>query len=661
MRWTKWLDLSLAAATLFLCAGAALAAPQNGWWWNSAESGRGFFIEKQGDTLFMGGYFYEADGRSTWMVSGGGTTDPNAYTGRLYSVRDGQTLLGAYKAPTGGDAGEVRLQFADATHGTLTWPGGTIPIERQVAGAGTASFQPTGWWWNSAESGRGYSIEVQGDTLVMVGFMYAANGDPVWYLSAGKMASPQRYEGALLSFSGGQAMSGPYKAPTFAAAGGILIDWTSLAAATLTLSDAPPPVALAPAQSKRSFGIVPQLVKVAAPAATATGVPAGTASSATLGAAGGKLATPDGKLALTIPAGALAADTVITIQPLTNLAHGRIGAAYRLTPEGQTFLKPVTLAFAYTDADVVGSAPGALGAAFQTAAGYWQWAGPATVDTTAKTVSVTTGHFSAWSLVKGLQLLPASKNVKVNGTVPLAVVFCFPQDDADLAPLGYSCDTEGDLAPLAAVGEWSVNGTPGGGGAIGTVSGNGSGAMYTAPAVEPSPNTVAVSARVTIGAKGTVLLVSNITIGGETWSGVGESQDPAAGYGARATLKWTLAGRTNNVAVFVPSGVATLSIEDCIVSPSSGPVAPSGWLYIDYNTTPPKYRGFGTTYWTMSLTCPPNPTASGLTAAALYLGGSGGDFGAEATGFVSADGTTIEGTDIFADGTRMTWKFTRDP
>lgn len=123
------------------------------------------------------------------------------------------------------------------------------------------------------------------------------------------------------------------------------------------------------------------------PVATAVGAPTGTATSATIGAAGGSVGTPDSKLVLTIPAGALASDTVISIQPLTNLAPGRIGGAYRLTPNGQTFLKPITLTFAYTDEDLVGTSADFLGAAFQTADGYWQWIGDATVDTTARTVS----------------------------------------------------------------------------------------------------------------------------------------------------------------------------------------------------------------------------------------------------------------------------------
>ena len=248
------------------------------------------------------------------------------------------------------------------------------------------------------------------------------------------------------------------------------------------------------------------------PSATAVGVPAGSIVSASIGAAGGSMGALDGKLVLTVPAGALASTTVISIQPLSNLAHGRRGAAYRLTPEGQNFLKPVTLTFAYSGQDLQGTAAEALGAAFQTPTGFWQWAGIATVDTTAKTVSVSSIHFSDWSMVSGAQLFPASKTIKVKTNVAMQVLVCYaPGEEGGLTPLGYRCETDGDTSNISIARDWSVNGRLGGG-AFGTVSGNGSAAIYTAPQFEPRPNTVAVSASVDRGARGTVLLVSNITV-----------------------------------------------------------------------------------------------------------------------------------------------------
>jgi hypothetical protein len=233
---------SLLVALLF-ATQAALGQgvpPESGWWWNPAEDGRGFFIEVQGGVLFMAAYFYAEDGRATWVVSAGPMTGDTSYTGRLIEVRGGQALFGGYRAPTSqADVGELRIEFASAGHGTLTWPGGQVPIHRQVFGLRTASFDPTGWWWNPAEDGRGFSIEVNDGRLFLAAFMYDDAGNPVWYISAGLMASETRYQGELIEVGGGQTMTGAYQPPSsLTTVGTITVDFASTQQATLTLSDA---------------------------------------------------------------------------------------------------------------------------------------------------------------------------------------------------------------------------------------------------------------------------------------------------------------------------------------------------------------------------------------------------------------------------------------
>ncbi len=233
------------AATLLValvCCNAAHADPEVGWWWNPDESGRGFFIESQGGIVFLAGYFYESDGRATWLVSGGSNSDPYSYQGRLLRVTGGQTLFGDYRppdAPT--DAGPISLRFTDDQHGTLTWPGGTIAIERDYFGTpgNTPRFEPqSGWWWNAAENGRGYSIEVQGNNLFAVAFMYDDAGNPVWYWSAGPMSTPMHYEGQWLQFANGQTMGGAYRPPSAPTpVGRLSIDFTTVGDAVVTSDD----------------------------------------------------------------------------------------------------------------------------------------------------------------------------------------------------------------------------------------------------------------------------------------------------------------------------------------------------------------------------------------------------------------------------------------
>ncbi len=302
------------------------------------------------------------------------------------------------------------------------------------------------------------------------------------------------------------------------------------------------------------------------PAATAVGTPIGSAATATLGAAGGTLSSPDGKVALRVPAGALAADTVIRIQPITNHAHGGKGNAYRFTPDGQTFQTPITLRFTYTDADLEGTVAQALGAAYQSEDRYWHWARNPVLDAASKTVTVSTTHFTDVAAVAGFNLRPASATVKVGGTVALKVKFCYPAAmlDIEAVPLavGLECfdpRAPDALAPANGVSQWAVSGP-------GSVSGGSFSATYTAPATKPRPNTAFVSARINNTKFGTLYLRSNITVIDTVTAYTGDLafNGSVASGGARAD--WTGTARVTFVRSSVEPGGAIFTVDPATAS-----------------------------------------------------------------------------------------------
>ena len=196
--------------------------PQTGWWWNPAEGGRGYSIEVAGNHLFFAAYLYDVSGRATWLVASGNTSlDGSLYTGTLESYAGGQTLSGPYAAPTPSLGGPITLAFSDSTRGTLSWPGGTIPIERfnivpNGLGAAPLAGQPqAGWWWNQQESGRGFFLEWQAGQLFMAGYMYDEAGNPVWYLSSNTTPSAnlQSYSNNWMLLGNGQTLTGAYRQP----------------------------------------------------------------------------------------------------------------------------------------------------------------------------------------------------------------------------------------------------------------------------------------------------------------------------------------------------------------------------------------------------------------------------------------------------------------
>ncbi|HMI57421.1 MAG TPA: hypothetical protein VK511_05195 [Gemmatimonadaceae bacterium] len=257
------------------------------------------------------------------------------------------------------------------------------------------------------------------------------------------------------------------------------------------------------------------------PQTTAVGTPTGAAASQTIGPTGGSLTSGDGKLKVTIPAGALATATDVTIEPITALAPWALGPAYRLGPAGLTFANPVSIAFHYDDSQLVGTAPQLLWIVSQDSTGAWPYASAVTLDTTAKVLTVQSTHFSDWSLVPGLQIRPPSAEVDPGAHVALTIGLCLG------GAIGYDCDetTSPDDEELPAlppgiggldVTSWAVNGVARGSATYGFVDGSFVGADYVAPSDAPDDqNPVAVSVRVLDHNGHTIsTLVSNIKVRG---------------------------------------------------------------------------------------------------------------------------------------------------
>jgi hypothetical protein len=247
-------------------------------------------------------------------------------------------------------------------------------------------------------------------------------------------------------------------------------------------------------------------------AVTAVGTQSSAPATAVIGPNGGTVTSADQRLTITIPAGALSANTTIGIGSITNTAPGGMGTAFRLTPNGQTFAAPVTLT--YKPAGELDTDPTQVGLAFQTAAGSWQIVPGIVPDTTAGTFTSTTTHFTDYSYFAFLQLTGPSK-LFVAQSGDLHVVESDPvpdpqnpQGDKYIAANPHPYSGSGTPA-------WAVNGMSSSEinsdapwGYVATT--NGLDATYTAPKHLPSTkNPVAVSATIAFGST-TLILVRNI-------------------------------------------------------------------------------------------------------------------------------------------------------
>lgn len=230
-------------------AAVTSVAPQTGVWWNPSASGSGYGIEVQGAQLSLTIYQYDLAGQATWFAGILAQQADGSYAGPISSFGGGQTLTGAYKAPTGATlAGTATLSFTTASAGTLVLqPTGantpvTVAIQRfsfsNPAFSSPSSRFQSGVWWAPSQSGRGYFIESQGNQVSIGSYMYDDAGKPIWYtLLTSLQTDGVTAIGSLLQFANGQTLTGPYKSPVLVNAnvGSVNFVATSSTTANLTL------------------------------------------------------------------------------------------------------------------------------------------------------------------------------------------------------------------------------------------------------------------------------------------------------------------------------------------------------------------------------------------------------------------------------------------
>jgi hypothetical protein len=140
------------AATFSLPAHAALgdhAEPQAGLWWSPQESGRGYALDPQGDTMVVTTFGYDDSGRMQWYYSDGKLTNGGYHwCGTLYRFDFGQPLNGFYMPPTNvGTDGTICMDFNGRVNATLTLPSGRrVAIQRQNFGVGEPPNALLGSW-----------------------------------------------------------------------------------------------------------------------------------------------------------------------------------------------------------------------------------------------------------------------------------------------------------------------------------------------------------------------------------------------------------------------------------------------------------------------------------------------------------------------------------
>ena len=200
-----------------------------------------------------------------------------------------------------------------------------------------------------------------------------------------------------------------------------------------------------------------------------------------IGPAGGTLASPDGRLTLTVPEDALTETLPFAIQPVTNKLRLGLGLAYRLEPDGKTFTTPLEISFHYDDHDLEGTIPEALAIGYQDNAGAWHMQTAIAMDKDKKTITLSATHFSDYTLDAILGLSPSKATVRVGESVTLVATHC----EAFTFDFIHRLFAKKDCKPEYVYDEYDSFELRG----EGKLKAAGGGALiYTAPGKKPTPN-----------------------------------------------------------------------------------------------------------------------------------------------------------------------------
>jgi hypothetical protein len=179
-------------------------------------------MEAQGDVAFVTFFMYDDAGKAIWYSASGPLTPLTggsyAFSGDLLSFRGGQAAgSNTPSTPASQAAGRFSITFSSATTATVQLPARSFAAQRLdfagLNGPATGNQPELGWYWSAAQSGRGYAIEVQNGTMFLAMFHYNPDGSPTWNLYSGPAPASGTFGGDFLAATGGQSLSGAYRAP----------------------------------------------------------------------------------------------------------------------------------------------------------------------------------------------------------------------------------------------------------------------------------------------------------------------------------------------------------------------------------------------------------------------------------------------------------------
>jgi len=206
----------------------------SGLYWVPLESGQGYTLTHQSNTIFLLAYVYGTDRTPQWLSMLARLNDTGTYAGEVL-MSTGQPGNSFPHYFTNGSLtpnadGTMTLQIGTTTKTLQRFDfgdGTSLPTCQFGATPGSVA---TGLWWNANQSGAGFGIHDQGGRLFVTWYSYDAAGNPRWGSALMNGTGPGSYAGDVYTTTGPSFSDATYDKATVAA--------TPIGTASLTITGA---------------------------------------------------------------------------------------------------------------------------------------------------------------------------------------------------------------------------------------------------------------------------------------------------------------------------------------------------------------------------------------------------------------------------------------
>lgn len=172
---------------------------------------------------------------------------------------------------------------------------------------------------------------------------------------------------------------------------------------------------------------------------------------------GGTLSSADGRFTVTVPAGAVTAATVFSVQAVSNVLPQGSGLAYRLLPEGSVFFKPITVTLRYTDSATDGADENAFDISRHDASGTWRALTNTQLSKATKTLTATTKKSGDFSFTGYCYLVPQAAELTPGQSTTLGLKI-IPAEEKPSADDEIALGAEADFTAGADTDPWEKEG-----------------------------------------------------------------------------------------------------------------------------------------------------------------------------------------------------------